>query len=322
MHRIVLTGATGFVGGNVAAVLNALGAQVLCAVRRDPGQTFPWPWRITDLSDTGDIASALTEHAADAVIHLAIDSDLNGLYRDRRAGYDSYVGMTRRIVDAANASGCRVGYVSTDWVFDGSNSSTPEDMPVSPVNLYGLFKALSEQTVLDRADASFIARVSGVQGRHLTRPESPRQQDCGFGNLVLAVVDALSAGTEFTVWTDHAINNVASPIIASEIAALLLRAVDVEADGILHLVGADAVTRRQLAEATCAVFGLDAALLRFAPPPADARLPAPIPFDTSLSTARTEEVLGAHPASITDHLEAMRRELATGRPCPLTSVES
>lgn len=43
-HRVVLTGGTGFVGGNVACVLAERGDDVLCAVRRDPGPTFPWPW--------------------------------------------------------------------------------------------------------------------------------------------------------------------------------------------------------------------------------------------------------------------------------------
>ncbi|MCB1300373.1 MAG: NAD(P)-dependent oxidoreductase, partial [Tetrasphaera sp.] len=41
-HRVLLTGGTGFVGGNVASVLAGRGADVLCAVRRDPGPDFPW----------------------------------------------------------------------------------------------------------------------------------------------------------------------------------------------------------------------------------------------------------------------------------------
>ena len=319
-HRVLLTGGTGFVGGNVAAVLADRGAELLCAVRRDPGPGFPWAWRITDLADAADVEAALRDHRATAVAHLAIDNDLPGLYRDRRSGFDAYVGMTRRIVDAANATGASVAYVSTDWVFDGTGHLVAEDEPVNPVNLYGMFKALSEQVVLDRADHGFVARVGGVQGRHQTRPAAPRQQDCGFGYFVLSLVDTLAQGRPFTVWQDDTINNVASPVTAPEIGARLLMALDRRADGVLHVVGADAVTRVELAKATCKAFGLDPSLVRTGPVPDGQLLPAPMPRDTSLSTPRTDEVLGLGPYGIADQLGSLRRELETGVVTPVTQV--
>lgn len=321
-HRVLLTGGTGFVGGNVAAVLHARGNEVLCAVRRDPGTAFPWPWRRTDLTDPADVQTAMTEHRADAIVHLAIDNDLPGLYRDRRAGFAAYVGMTRLLVDAANAAQAQFGYVSTDWVFDGTGHRVDEDEPVDPVNLYGLFKALSERVVLDRAECGFVARVGGVQGRHLTRPAAPRQQDCGFGYFVLSLVDALTDGRTFTVWQDEAINGVASPVIAAEIGARLAIALDRRARGVLHVVGADAVTRMELARVTCEVFDLDPALLLTGPVPDGEMLPARIPFDTSLSTPRTDELLGTRPFGVREQLAALRREVETGRPAPLTSPDT
>lgn len=318
MERVLLTGGTGFVGGNVAAVLADRGAEVLCAVRRDPGPDFPWRWRLTDLADRADLVAALREHDATSVVHLAILNDLVGLYADRRAGYDAYVGMTRRVVDAANAHGARVGYVSTDWVFDGTGHLVDEEEPVSPVNLYGLFKALSEQVVIDRADSGFVVRVGGVQGRHLTKPSGPRQQDVGFGYFVLSLVDALSAGQPFVVWQDRAINSVASPVTAPEIGARVLLALQRRATGVLHVVGQGAVTRLELARLAAEVFDLDPALIVTGTVPAGQMLPAPVPFDTSLSTPRTDEVLGVAPFPIVDQLRSLRRQLATGRPEPLT----
>lgn len=320
VERILLTGATGFVGGTVAAVLSSRGADVLCAVRHDPGPRFPWPWRLGDLGDERDVAAALDEHGATAVLHLAIDNDLQGLYRDRRAGFDAYVGMTRRIVDAANRHGAQVGYLSTDWVFDGTGHLVDEDEPVNPVNLYGMFKALSERVVLDRADRGFVARVGGVQGRHLTRHAAPRQQDCGFGYFVLSLVDALSDGREFTVWEDPHINGVASPVVAAEVGARLLLALDRRADGVLHLVGGDAVTRVELARTACEVFDLDPELVRTGPVPEGEMLPAPMPFDTSLSTPRTDALLGVGPFGLRDQLAALRHELDTFEPQPLTPL--
>lgn len=315
---MLLTGGTGFVGGNVAAVLTEAGTDVLCAVRRDPGPDFPWAWRLTDLGSEEDIAAALSDHGSTDILHLAIDNDLLGLYRDRRRGFDAYVGMTGRLVRVANAHGAALGYLSTDWVFDGSGHLVDEEEPVNPLNLYGLFKALSERTVLDGADRGFVARVGGVQGRHLTRPSAPRQQDCGFGYFVLSLVHALSEDRSFTVWQDPGINGIATPVTAAEIGVRLLRALEREASGVLHIVGADAVTREELAARACLIFELDPALLSTGPVPDGSMLPARMPFDTSLATPRTDEVLGVPPHSIEAQLTALRDELRTGRPHPIT----
>src|SRR5690606_31592124 len=81
---------------------------------------------------------------------------------------------------------------------------------------------------------------------------------------------------------------------------------------------ADAVTRQELAEHTCRIFDLDPDLLRTGRVPEAARLPAPVPFDTSLSTPRTDEILGVRPHGIDAQLRALRDEVATGRPQPTT----
>lgn len=308
MQRVLITGATGFVGGNVAQQLVEHGADVLCVVRRDPGPDFPWPWRLTDLGDTTDIANALREHEATSVVHLAIDGAFESLASERRAAYDGYVGMTRRVVDAANANGALVALISTDWVFDGRGHLVDEDEPVMPINMYGMLKAQSEQVVLDRAVEGFIARVGGVQARNIAWPQAPWLQTCGFGNLALAVVAALSTGQPFTVWEGEGANEVASPIAAQEIGKRLSRALELRVDGVLHLVGAGAVSRMELAEATCEVFGLDTGLLSRADVPVEHRMRERVPYDTSLSTARTDEVLGARPLSVLAQL----RSIASG----------
>jgi dTDP-4-dehydrorhamnose reductase len=314
--RIAVTGATGFVGGTVASVLAAKGHDVVCLVRRDPGSDFPWQTRVVDMQDTGSLTRGL--EGCDAVAHLAIFNDFDAMYADRRLGWDGYVGLTRRVVDAANENGARVAYVSTDWVFDGTGHLADEEEPPNPVNLYGFLKAASELVVLERARAGFVARVGGVQGLHQTQEAGPRSQDCGFGYFVLALVDSLRGGHRFTVWEDPHINNVATPIVSPEIGALLGLAVEKQLDGVLHFAGGTAVTRRELAMATCDVFGLDPELLDFGPPPDEARLPAPVPFDTSMSADATMARLGTTAQPIEAQLHALRTELETGAPAPLS----
>jgi dTDP-4-dehydrorhamnose reductase len=316
MATIAVTGATGFVGGTVAAVLAGKGHDVVCLVRSDPGPAFPWPARLVDMQHVPSLTRGL--EGCDAVAHLAIYNDFHGMYADRKRAQDGYLGLTRRVVDAANAVGARVGYVSSDWVFDGTGHLVDEEEPPNPVNFYGYLKAASELVVLERAEAGFVARVGGVQGLHQTQESGPRSQDCGFGYFVLSLVDALRAGGRFTVWEDPDINCVATPVVSPEIGALLGLAVDRSLDGVLHFAGGSAVTRRELALATCDVFELDPAQLDFGPPPDEARLPAPVPYDTSMAADVSMARLGAKAHPIEAQLHALRRELETGTPAPIS----
>ena len=221
----------------------------------------------------------------DAVAHLAIFNDFHGMYADRRAAQDGYVGLTRRVVDAANRTGARVGYVSTDWVFDGTGHLVDEEEPPNPVNFYGFLKAASELVVLERARTP-ASWPGSAASRGCTRPRTsgPRSQDVGFGYFVLSLVDALRGGGPVHGLGGPATSTRSRPRScrprSARCSAWPSRS---RLDGVLHFAGGTVVTRRELALATCDVFGLDPDLLDFGPPPDEARLPAPVPYDTSMS---------------------------------------
>jgi dTDP-4-dehydrorhamnose reductase len=218
---------------------------------------------------------------------------------DRRRAWAGYVEATRNVV----RSGAHVVLVSTDWVFDGCSPPAPaaEDEPPNPINAYGFLKAASELIVLEAGGT--VARIAGVQGLHRARPDTPRRQDHGFGYLVASVIDALSAGTEFTVWDAPDINRLATPVLATDAAELIWRALESELTGILHCVGSEHIDRVSLARRAVAHFGLDPELLKVGPPPEPPR--ERIPVDTRLDATRTAQRLGAELPDVTRLLEGL-----------------
>jgi dTDP-4-dehydrorhamnose reductase len=298
--RIYLTGASGFVGSNLARVFEARGAELV-----RPGHAD------VDLTDRDAVRRSVAAERPDAIVHSAIWNAFAELTRDRRRAWDSYIGATRHLVDAANAGGARVVLLSTDWVFDGTQGPAAEDEPPNPINPYGFLKAASELVVTERAERGTVARIAGVQGIHWERPEAPRAQDAGFGYFVASLVDALRAGQRFEVWDDPRLNTRATPTLASDAAELIWRAIERDAGGILHCCGGEHADRIGLARRAVDVFELDGELLDVAPPPAEALPPGGAPFDTRLDAAQTARVLGTELPDLTTMLGRLRAQMET-----------
>ena len=307
MARVWLTGGTGFVGSNIVHVALERGDDVMTTVHNfQPGASLRYGTDQVDMTDPTAVVASIQRFQPEIVIHCAILNDFAGLYRDRSAAWASYVSATATAATAAADIGAAFVVVSTDWVFDGTQSGADEETPPNPINLYGVLKLASEIVALDRGGA--VARISGVNGLHRARPASPRQQDPGFGYFVLSLVDALRQGRVFTVWEADNINMVATPSLASDCADQILGIGRRGLDGVFHCCGRDAVGRMELAELTCEVFGLDPSLLRSGPPDPEEMPGAPIPYDTSIVAPRTSRLLGREPVGTRDLLVRFREE--------------
>ncbi|MGZ6703545.1 MAG: SDR family oxidoreductase [Solirubrobacteraceae bacterium] len=297
--RIYVTGATGFVGSNLVHVFaNRHHAEVIA-----PGHDH------VDLTDAVMVRRSVCATRPDAIVHAAIWNEPERLLSDRRRAWSAYVEATRHVVDAANLVGAQVVLISTDWVFDGTQGPADEHEPPNPINLYGFLKASSELVVTQRADCGTVARIAGVQGVHRARPRSPRAQDAGFGYLVASLVDALLAGEPFTVWDGPGINELATPVLATDAAELVWRAIEGKATGVLHCCGARHTDRVSLARAAVEAFELEPELLRVGPVPAGVIGSAPVPRDTRLDGRATATRLGVELPDLEGMLERLRRDL-------------
>ena len=300
--RTILTGASGFVGSNIDKVLTDRHGDTVLRER-------------IDMTDRDAVFAQVQAANADAVIHCAILNDWERMHADRTAAWNAYVEATRNYADAAAAADIPFCLVSTDWVFDGTQSGAEESTPPNPVNLYGFLKAASEIVALDRGGS--VARVMGVNGTHWARPASPRAQDPGVGYFVASLVDALEQGQPFTVWEGNDINGVASPSLGAMCGEVMRSVVAGGHQGIFHCCGAQATTRRELAEATVEAFDLDRSLLHFGPAPSDSFVGQTIPFDTSVSAVATAERLGTPLLSLDQLLAAFRHERSAKEIAPL-----
>lgn len=168
---VAVTGATGFVGGRVAAHLEEAGCTVHRFGRRDPSRVAPLAratYRRWDI-ETGPLSDA---PAADAVVHCAAAVDDWGTYEPfRRANVDG----TRHVL--ATWPNARFVHVSSASVYDprANHSRLTEDQAdpadamaterVRWLNAYGRTKRMAENVVCaTAATRSIILRPHAVYG--------------------------------------------------------------------------------------------------------------------------------------------------------------
>ena len=74
---------------------------------------------------------------------------------------------TRNVAAAAKRVGAKLVYISTDYVFDGTNSDEYQvDNPTNPKNEYGKAKLAGERAVKEKTDDYYIIRTSWVFGKY------------------------------------------------------------------------------------------------------------------------------------------------------------
>lgn len=77
------------------------------------------------------------------------------------------VAGTKNIAEAAEAAGATLVYISTDYVFDGTNTGEyPVDAETNPKNEYGRTKLAGEQLVQSICSNYYIIRTSWVFGQY------------------------------------------------------------------------------------------------------------------------------------------------------------
>lgn len=126
------------------------------------------PYIPMDITDSTMVEQVLTEAKPDVVIHcaawtavdLAEDEDKQEKVRAINAG------GTRNIANVCKKLGCKMVYISTDYVFDGQGETpwAPDCKAYKPMNVYGQTKLEGELAVANTLDKYFIVRIAWVFG--------------------------------------------------------------------------------------------------------------------------------------------------------------
>lgn len=299
--RILLTGASGFLGGvfcrELAAEHEITGLWRTRPLRQPGVRALQ-----LDLADAPALAALLRQERFDAVIHAAALSSPNQCQQEPALSRRVNVEATTLLAGLCAERNLPLAFTSTDLVFDGAGSLYDEDALPAPVSLYGEHKVLAEQAVLSRhPQGGLVCRLPLMYGR----------SEPGAACFLDGFLACARRGETLRLFEDE----FRSPADAADVARGLVLLLARGARGILHLGGPERLSRfdfGQRLKAALDDIGLGPCLrpnLHIEPArQAEVPMAAPRPRDVSLASSRAR-ALGFAPATVAQALPGVLRPL-------------
>ncbi|KAI9933074.1 hypothetical protein ASPWEDRAFT_42829 [Aspergillus wentii DTO 134E9] len=288
---VLVTGATGLLGRQVFNTFKHSGCLVV-------GQGFsratPPTILKADLENPEDVKRIMFEVKPQIVIHCAANRSPDLCDKDPEAARRVNVDATRALAEETNATGALLIYISTDYVFPGTEGDAPYqvDAETRPPNLYGQLKRDGELAVLEATrdtGLGVVLRVPVLYGSAKSNSES------AVNTLVDAVWKAQdeNAGVKMDDWSLRYPTNTED--VARVCRDIVIKYVKEkrrikELPKILQFSSEDRMTKYEMSEKLAEVLGLSLAGMERNKQGNDPNASVQRPYDTHLSTEALKEL--------------------------------
>jgi len=279
--KILVTGATGYLGARVAQRAAAAGWSVVgsyfTAATEAAGERL-------DIRDAAAVRETMRRVRPDVVVHTAAGRD------DWRAIADG----AAHVAVGAVSTDARLVHISSDAVFSGIDVDYDETAVPDPVYRYGAAKAAAETAVKAIAPAAAIVRTSLILGD-------------GRGAHEILTHRLVSGQADGALFTDE----IRKPVHVDDLAEAILELATIEYEGVLNVAGPDVISRYDLGVLVARRDGLDPDQVP-AGRLADLRLSRPT--DVRLRTERATSVLRTRLRGVYEFITGPQRNAPASAP--------
>ena len=150
MKKILVTGASGFVGNRFVKAMQGL-YEILAPTHRQ-----------FDITDSGSIEKFIAEHRPQVILHLAAISNTGYCEEHPEESYLVNVQGVENLAAAAERHNAKFIFFSSDQVYNGciEKGLLDEETPLAPENHYGRHKLLAEKRALELCSNSVALRAT------------------------------------------------------------------------------------------------------------------------------------------------------------------
>lgn len=226
--KIFVTGVCGQLGHDVINELASRGyegvgsdIQAVYSGVADDSAVTKVPYYSVDITDNDQVVKTLEEVKPDVVVHCAAWTAVDLAEDDDKVEKVRAINAkgTENIALCCKKLGCKMVYISTDYVFDGQGTEPwqPDCKDYKPLNVYGQTKLEGELAVSNNLEKYFIVRIAWVFGKNGK-------------NFIKTMLNVAKTHDKLTVVSDQ----IGTPTYTLDLSRLLVDMVETEKYGYYH----------------------------------------------------------------------------------------
>ncbi len=297
--KVLLTGASGLLGGNCMAQLARNPSVLLYASHRDPDFSIPHTFAqgasafALDLTDETAVWNIVSTVQPNLIIHTAAHTETAFCEWNRQEASALNVKATKVLATLAEMFSARFIFISTDLVFDGTKGNYSEDDAPNPLSYYAETKLEAETLVKNLVGNHVILRVPLMLGI------SPR----GTRSVNERLVKEFEAGKTVNLFCDEYRTPMFADVLAKVIEEFAMGILS-ETTGLFHAGGVERVSREDLGRKIAARWKFNQALIHST---RSSEVPStpPRPKDVSLNSKKLHSRLPFKIPSLEESLNAL-----------------
>lgn len=251
--RVLITGGHGLLGQKTALVFGQeTEADILVTDLAEQSwftRNSRFTYRRMDLTKRDEVKRTVLDFHPDAIINTAAMTDVDACEVEKETCWRINVdGVKNLCIPMRSLGDCHLVHLSTDYVFDGTETAYDERMRTEPISYYGKAKLAAENALIASGLSTTIVRTQVLYGAGIDVKR----------HFVNWVIDSLQAGKTMQVVTDQ----IGHPTLVDELGFALVLIAQRRAPGLYHVCGSEAASRYDFALKIAEVFGGDPSLIR------------------------------------------------------------
>lgn len=286
---ILITGGSGLLGGNIAAMAIRKSWNVVATYNKNPVRMEGVRFIQIDLTKKEQL-KRIARIGPDVIVHCAALTNVDYCEDHFDEAYSHNTLVSASVAEVADEVGAYLVHISTDSVFDGVKGSYKEDDTPRPVNVYGKTKLEAERQVLSLCPHSCVVRTN-IYGWNKRAKLS----------LAEWMLNKLQDKEELSGFKDV----IASPILVNDLIRYLFKLYALRYEGIIHIAGSEPCTKLDFAYMVAEVFAQDKGLIRSTSID-EMELKAPRGKDLSLNVSKAETIFKETLPNVQEGLTRMR----------------
>ncbi len=292
MKNILIFGGNGLVGQSFKKLYASQEDTKVFTTSRNPNSEGELK---CDITKKEDLKNCFEQSKPSTVINCTnLAGGVNFCENNKELSQQFHFQANVEIGELANEYNAELVLISTDYVFDGSESPYKEEDKTNPLNEYGRNKLAAEQWIQANVNRYVIARTTNVFGwdPNTKTPNFLMQLYFKLKNNEAVEVPSFLFG---------------NPTYANDLTGGIKAILDKKKYGVYHVVGSSNVNRYEWAKLFCKTLGFNESLIKEIAAPMEGGIKRPL--ISNLNTNKLKDVLGNHLSDVHEGLSAFKKDM-------------